>query len=476
MVKKLGLLCFFAASQFLPAASGKPNFVFLLVDDLGWGDFGCYGAKFNETPNIDRLAADGMRFSNAYAACTVCSPSRAAILSGQYPARLHLTDWIAGHNNPTAKLAIPDWKMKIDHARVLLPEALKKGGYSTAFFGKWHLMPNGQPDMNEHFPTNHGFDSNVGGREWGQPKGPGKYFSPFGMPNLDDGKPGDFLTGSLADAAVSFLDKSKRDTPFLLYFAYYTVHGPLMAPPALVAKYQEKAKDFNNTKNEDTNPARAGMIEILDNSVGRIEAKLEELGIADNTVIILTGDNGGDNAKTSGGLRGFKGWSYEGAVREPLIAKWPGKIAKGSTSDEMVIGMDIYPTMLEFAGLDALPDEHKDGVSIAPLLTGATKALDRDTLYWHYPHYHRTNPYGAIRDGDWKLIEFLEDGRLELFDLKADPRESKELAKAMPEKAAELLMKLNAWRKSVDAQMPTPNPRYDPSRRGGLDEGKRKKK
>lgn len=467
-IKKLGLLFFLAASQSLPAASGKPNLVFLLVDDLGWGDFGCYGAKFYETPNIDKLAADGMLFSNAYAACTVCSPSRAAILSGRYPARLHLTDWIAGHNNPTAKLAIPDWKMKLDHERVLLPEALKKGGYSTAFFGKWHLMPNGQPDMKEHFPTSHGFDINVGGREWGQPKGPGKYFSPFGMPNLDEGKPGDYLTDKLTDRAIGFLDETKRDAPFLLYFSYYTVHGPLMAPPALVAKYKEKAKDFKNEKDEFLDPVRAGMIESLDASVGRIVAKLEDMGIADDTAIILTGDNGGDYDKTTGGLRDFKGWSHEGAVREPLIAKWPGKIAKGSNCDEMVIGMDFYPTLLEFAGLDPLPEEHKDGVSIAPLLTGAKKALDRETLYWHYPHYHRTKPYGAIRDGNWKLIEFFEDGRLELFDLKADPYEREDLAQQRPELAGRLLSKLKQWRKSVDAQMPTPNPFYVPSKVRGI--------
>ncbi len=466
MIHKFGLLLLLATSQFVSAASGKPNFVFLLVDDLGWGDFGCYGAKFNETPNIDRLAADGMRFTNAYAACTVCSPSRAAILSGRYPARLHLTDWIAGHNQPTAKLAIPDWKMKLDHERVLLPEALKKGGYSTAFFGKWHLMPNGQPDMNEHFPTDHGFDINVGGREWGQPKGPGKYFSPFGMPNLDDGKPGDYLTDKLTDQAIAFLDKTRRDTPFLLYFAYYTVHSPLMAPPALVAKYREKAKDFKNVKNELPNPARAGMVECLDASVGRIVKKLEALGLAENTVIILTGDNGGDDQKTTGGLRNFKGWPHEGAVREPLIVKWPGKIAQGTACDEMVIGMDFYPTLLEFAGLDPLPEEHKDGISIAPLLTGAKKGLERDTLYWHYPHYHRTKPYGATRNGNWKLIEYFEDERLELFDLEADPYERNDLAGAKPEKAAELLAKLKKWRKDVDAQMPTPNPRHNPAKDG----------
>lgn len=467
MIKSLSLLFILAASPFVSAASEKPNIVFLLVDDLGWGDFGCYGAKFNETPNIDKLAADGMRFSNAYAASTVCSPSRAAILSGCSPARLHLTDWIAGHNRPSAKLAIPDWKMKIDHQRVLLPEALKKGGYSTAFFGKWHLMPEGQPDMKEYDPTSHGFDTNVGGREWGHPKGLGKYFSPFGMPNLDDGKPGDYLTDKLTDAAIQFIDKSKRDTPFLLHFAYYTVHTPLMASPALVAKYAEKAKNFKNEKNEFLNPTRAGMVESLDTSIGRIVAKLDELGIADNTVIILTGDNGGDDDRTTGGLRDFKGWSHEGGVREPLIAKWPAKIAKGSTSDEMVIGMDYYPTLLEFAGLDSLPNEHRDGISIAPLLTGAQKKLERDTLYWHYPHYHRTNPYGAIRKGDWKLIEFFEDGRVELFNLKNDPNEKNNLAKSQPEMVAELLAKLKDWRKDVDAQMPTPNPRYKPNKENG---------
>ena len=463
IVNKLFLPFLFSASLLSAAPEAKPNIVFLLVDDLGYGDFGCYGAKFYETPHIDKLAAEGMRFTNAYAACTVCSPSRAAILSGRYPARLHLTDWIAGHNNPKAKLKIPDWKMKLDHERVLLPEALKEAGYATGFFGKWHLMPNGQPDMKEHFPTDHGFDINIGGREWGQPKGPGKYFPPFGMPGLDDGKPGDFLTDKLTDAAVNFIGANAGNKPFLLYFPYYTLHSPLMAPPALVEKYKRKAEGFENRKNELLNPVRAGMVECLDDSVGRIVAKLEELGIAENTVIVLTGDNGGDHPETTGGLRDFKGWSHEGGVREPLIAKWPGKIAKGATCDEMVIGMDFYPTFLDLAGLKPLPEEHKDGISLAPILTGEGKAPERDTLYWHYPHYHRTKPYGAIREGDWKLLEFFEDGELELFDLKADPAERNNLAKGKPEKAAELLAKLKEWRVSVNAQMMTPNPNYEPA-------------
>ncbi|MDE0836295.1 MAG: sulfatase [Akkermansiaceae bacterium] len=472
MMKKTFALLWLFAAGFLSAAPEKPNIVFLLVDDLGWGDFGCYGAEFYETPNIDKLATEGMLFTNAYAACTVCSPSRAAILTGCYPARLHLTDWIAGHNKPKAKLAIPDWKMKIDHQRVLLPEALKEAGYSTAFFGKWHLMPNGQPDMAEHFPTNHGFDINVGGREWGQPKGPGKYFSPFGMPNLDDGKPGDYLTDKLTDAAVDFLDKTKRDEPFLLYFSYYTVHGPLMAPPELVEKYKKKAERFKNTKNEFLEPRRAGMIESLDISVGRVMAKLEELGIADDTVVILTGDNGGDHDKTTGGLRENKGFSHEGAVREPLIAKWKGRIPSGMTCDVPVTGTDFYPTILDLAKLDLRPEQHKDGVSIVNLLKDPKATLPRESIYWHYPHYHRTKPYGAIRHGDWKLIEFFEDRNVELFDLKSDPNETKDLSKENPEKAAQLFKQLVAWRKSVDAQMPTPNPNYDPN--ASRKKGKRK--
>lgn len=475
MIKPFALLFLFGFSCLLRAEEKKPNFVFLLVDDLGWGDFGCYGAKFYETPNIDKLAKDGMLFTNAYSACTVCSPSRAAILTGRYPARLHLTDWIAGHKKPFAKLAVPDWKMKMDHERVLLPEALKEAGYATAFFGKWHLMPIGQPDFKEHFPTSHGFDVNVGGREWGQPKGPGRYFSPFGMPGLDDGEKGDFLTDKLTDAAMKFLEEKKNEQ-FLLYFSYYTVHGPIMSPESLTQKYQEKAKILENERNENMNPKRAGMIEALDQSVGRIVAKLEELGLAEDTVIVLTGDNGGDYDDTTAGLRDRKGFSHEGGVREPLIAKWPGRIEAGSRCDEPVIGMDFYPTFLEMAGLPTKTDECLDGVSIWPLLKDGNSELKREKLYWHYPHYHRTKPYGAIRNGDWKLIEFFEDGELELFNLKMDPFEKKNLASEDPKKAAMLLEQLKKWREEVGAQMMTPNPAYDPGRAGVRRKKAKKKK
>lgn len=453
------------AALLIPAAAEaetqRPNFVFFLVDDLGWGDLGCYGSKFHETPNLDRLASEGMRFTNAYSACTVCSPSRAAILTGRYPGRLHLTDWITGHGRKNPKLLIPKWNMRMDHELTTMPEALKSAGYRTQFIGKWHLMPIGAPDFKEHFPESHGFDSNIAGREWGQPKGPGKYFSPFGMPNLNDGEEGDFLTDALTDEAIKFVTDAK-DEPFLLYFSYYTVHGPIMTKPELLTKYKEKAANFENTQDENLNPAYAGMIESLDDSVGRVLTALENAGVADNTVVVFTADNGGVSEKSSGGLRGSKALSYEGGTREPTIVKWPGQAKPGSTCDTPVIGTDFFPTFLEIAGLEQLPDAHLDGKSLVPLLTGEADTVQRDALFWHYPHYHRTPPYGAIRWGDLKLIEFFEDGRLELYDLAADPAESQNLAESRPEDAEKLLAALQAWRKSVDAQMPTPNPDYDP--------------
>lgn len=441
--------------------SPPPNFVFFLVDDLGWGDLSCYGSRFHETPHLDQLASEGMQFSNAYSACTVCSPSRAAIMTGRYPGRLHLTDWIVGHHHPKAKLSVPNWNMRMDHQLTTLPEVLKDAGYRTQFTGKWHLMPIGAEDFDDHYPESHGFDINIAGREWGQPKGPGRYFSPFGMPNLDDGDKGDYLTDRLTDEAVNFIAKSKKN-PFLLYFSYYTVHGPIMAKPELVEKYKQKAKSFDNTRDENMNPVYAGMIESLDDSVGRVLKQLEDLGIADNTVIIFTADNGGLSPQSSGGLRGSKGFSYEGGTREPTIVKWPGKVAAGSTSDTPVIGMDFFPTMLTMANLSPKPDSHLDGVDLTPILTGQKDSLDRDTLYWHYPHYHKTMPYGAIRKGDFKLIEFFEDGTLELYDLRNDATETTNLVESRPEKADRLLAEMKAWRTSVGAQMPTPNPDYDP--------------
>tara|TARA_R110000850_G_scaffold121939_2_gene239832 strand:+ start:301 stop:2115 length:1815 start_codon:yes stop_codon:yes gene_type:complete len=465
MIKLLPPALILAFCTFLPLAAAeesRPNFVFFLVDDLGWGDIGAYGSTFHETPNLDRLASEGMLFTNGYSACTVCSPSRAAILTGRYPGRLHLTDWIAGHKKPNPMLQIPDWNMRMNHELTTLPEAFQEAGYRTQFTGKWHLMPIGADDFAQHYPESHGFDINIAGREWGQPKGPGKYFSPFGMPNLDDGEEGDFLTDRLTDEAVNFIADNKED-PFLLYFSYYTVHGPIMAKPELVEKYTNKAKTFENTRNEKVNAPYAGMIESLDDSVGRVLEQLEESGIAENTVIIFTADNGGTSEQSSGGLREAKGFSHEGGTREPIIVKWPGKVEPGTTCDVPVIGTDFYPTMLAMADLPAKPEAHLDGLDITPLLTGESDTLDRDTLYWHYPHYHKTKPYGAIRQGNFKLIEFFETGDLELYDLKNDPAETTNLAASQPEKAQKLLSNLNAWRKSVGAQMMAPHPEYDPN-------------
>ena len=453
------ICCFLPLVLF--SQTNKPNVVFLLVDDVGWGDFSCYGATFNETPNIDKLSKDGMLFVNGYAASTVCSPSRAAILAGKYPAKLKLTDWIDGHNYAYAKLTVPDWTLKLDHKEKLLPEVLKDQGYTTAFFGKWHLMPINRKDFDDHYPTNHGFDINVGGREWGQPKGRGKYFSPFDMPNLDNGKKNDFLTDKLTNAAITYLDTVSKKDPFLLYFSYYTIHGPVMAPKTTIEKYKKKSKTFVNTKNEYVSATRAAMVERLDVSVGKILDKLDALGIADNTIIILTGDNGGNYDETTNGLRGYKGFAYEGGVREPLIVKWPNNIAPGSRSAVPVMGIDFYPTILDMVGIADYNAKEIDGESFLPVLTGEKNKLKRKSLFWHYPHYHRTKPYGAILDDNWKLLEFFEDGNLELYNLTTDPNETRNLANINVAKTRKMKKKLVKWRASVGAQMMTENPNYD---------------
>ena len=426
-------------------AEQKPNVVFFLVDDFGWGATAGTGFEKHETPNIDKLSDSGMRFTDGYAACTVCSPSRAAIMTGAYPGRINLTDWIPGHTRGKGKkLQIPKWTMKMDHERVVLPEAMKEGGYKTIFIGKWHLMPPGA-EKQKHKPEDHGFDINIGGREWGQPKGGGQYFHPFNMPNVTSEK-GDYLTDRLTDYAVEFIEENKAD-PFFMYFSYYTVHSPFQAKADLIEKYKKKG-----LKGRDA--VYAAMHHSLDESVGRVMEALEKAGIAKNTYVIFTGDNGPDFNPYAGGLRGIKAQAHEGGVREIFTIAGPG-IKAGSSSSVPVIGTDFYPTILELAGLKLKPDEHQDGVSLVPILKEGKEIAAR-SLYWHYPHYHRTKPYGAVRHGDWKLIEFFEDGRLELYNLKEDMAEKNNLAESMPEKAAELLKNMKAWREDVGAQMPTP--------------------
>ena len=426
----------------------KPNFVFFLVDDLGWRDVGCYGTKFYETPAIDRLASEGMRFTDAYAACPVCSPTRASILTGKYPARLNLTDWIPGHKPKDPKLLVPAFHQELPLAEVTIAEALKAAGYACASIGKWHL--GGEP----YYPDKQGFDLNVGGTAKGQPP---RYFSPYGIPTLADGPKGEYLTDRLADEAEKFIEQN-RDRPFFLYLPHFAVHTPIQGKEEITAKYARKPPD-----GDQKNATYAAMIESVDDSVGRVMKKLQDLGLADRTVLFFMSDNGGLAGVTSNApLRAGKGTLYEGGIREPMIVKWPGVVRSGTTANTPVTSTDFYPTILEMAGLPPKPEQHVDGLSLVPLLK-ESGPLRRDTLYWHYPHYHRTTPAGALLHGDWKLIEYFEDGRLELYNLRDDIGEQHDLASAMPEKARELQKMLADWRRSVSAQMPA---RKEPTRPG----------
>jgi arylsulfatase A len=445
-----------AAPAALSAAVPRPNVIFLLLDDLGWRDFGCYGNTFHETPNLDKLAREGVRFTNAYAACCVCSPTRASILTGKYPARLRLTDWIPGRKQwPSAKLLTPAFEQQLPLGETTLAEALKPLGYATASIGKWHLGGQG------FLPDQQGFDLNVAGNHRGSPA---SYFGPFDLPNLNGGTKDDYLTEKLTDAADGFIERcAASKQPFFLYLPEYTVHIPLQARQAAIEKYRRKldGRDFPN-------PVYAAMVESFDIALGRIRAKLEELEIAGNTILIVTSDNGGlryegkskqpvtDNSP----LRAGKGHLYEGGIREPLLVYWPGITKGGAVIDDPVISTDYFPTILEMAG--ATGARGVDGVSIAPLLRRRA-APRRNALYWHYPHYSNQGgpPAGAIRSGDWKLIEFYEDGRLELFNLRDDISERRNLVAKKPGIAGDLHARLKTWRTDVNASMPKPNPAYD---------------
>lgn len=430
------------------------NFVFILVDDMGWTDLACYGSHFYETPNIDRLAASGMRFTNAYAACTVCSPTRASILTGKYPARLHLTDWIAGHKRPKAKLRVPDFNLQLPLEETTLAEILKPLGYVSASVGKWHL---GEEPF---YPEHQGFDVNIAGSGRGQPhKG---YFSPYQIPTLTDGAEGEYLTDRLADEAVRFIE-THRERPFFLYWPHFAVHTPIQAKQELIALYEAKVDPAQKQKN----PAYAAMIHSVDDAVGRVLDTLERMQIADRTVVFFMSDNGGlvlNHVTDNSPLRAGKGSAYEGGIRTPMIVRWPGKTIPGSTCEVSVISTDFYPTILAMVGAPNQSQNTCDGVDLSPLLTNSG-SIDREYLYWHYPHYHPggATPYGAIRHGNFKLIEFYEDGSLELYNLKEDIGETHNLVETHPDIVRSLHTELSEWRKRVDAQMPTENPEYDPN-------------
>lgn len=436
------------------AAARQPNVIFMLVDDMGWTDLGIQGSKFYETPNIDRLANQGMRFTQAYSACTVCSPTRASLMTGNYPARLHLTDWIAGHVRPFAKLKVPDWTMHLPLEETTIAEVLKRAGYATASIGKWHL---GRP---EFFPDQQGFDENIGGCDKGQPP---SYFSPYGIPTLSDGPKGEFLSDRLTDEAIKFIERNKA-RPFFIYFPHYAVHTPLMGKSNVVAKYEAKA----DPKNPQHNAKYAALVESVDDSVGRLLTKLDELGLAENTVIVFTSDNGGlvlNQVTSNLPLRVGKGSAYEGGVRVPLFVRWPGVTKPGSVCDTPVITPDYFSTIAEICGATVENKSALDGESLVPLLR-QSGGLKRDAIYWHYPHYHPggATPYSAIRKGDFKLIEFFEDEHVELYNLRADISEQTDLAAKQPEKTKALREQLHTWRRDVGAQLPSPNPNADPKR------------
>lgn len=446
------------AAAFAAPGRRPPNFVFVLADDLGWTDLGCFGSTFYQTPNIDRLAREGMRFTNAYAACPVCSPTRASILTGKYPARLHLTDWIPGRIPPGLKMRPPDWTPHLPLSETTLAEALKPAGYTSASVGKWHLGDE------QYYPEKQGFDLNFGGCRLGATP---RYFYPYKIPNIRTGKPGEYLTDRLADEALSFLDDAKS-RPFLLYLSHYAVHTPLEARPEMAARYRGRVRPGQSH----SHPEYAAMIESVDESVGRVLQKLDELKLANDTVVFFTSDNGGvvgrRHITSNEPLREEKATLYEGGIRVPLIVRWPGAAKPGVVSEAPVSSVDFFPTMVDMSGARA-PAGPVDGVSLAPVLKGGS-APER-ALYWHYPHYNfhqpliPTRPCGAVRKGGYKLIEFYEDNHTELYNLREDIGERRNLARAQADKASELRRDLEAWRKSVGAQMPVPAPdNYDPAK------------
>lgn len=456
------------------AAAEKPNIVFFLIDDLGWRDVGCFGSRFYETPNVDRLAQQGMRFTSAYSNGPNCAPTRACLMSGQYSPRHGVyTVGTAARGNARGRKLIPVKNTTTLRGDIVtIAEALKPAGYVSASMGKWHL---GSDALG---PIGQGFDVNVGGNRAGHPR---SYFSPYRNKDLADGPKGEYLTDRLTDEAIKFIEANK-DRRFFLYLPHYAVHTPLQAKKDLIAKYRSKKPAGGQG-----NAVYAAMIDSTDQGIGRVLAALDRLHLAERTVVIFFSDNGGVGGITSmAPLRGAKGMLYEGGVRVPLIVRWPGKVKAASVCEEPVIGVDFYPTLLELAGAPE-PKQTLDGVSIVPLLRQAG-GLKREAIYWHFPAYlqgrggrnknWRTTPAGAVRAGSFKLLEFFEDGGLELYDLDRDIGEKSNLAEKMPDKTRELHAMLVKWRKAVKAPVPTEkNPQYDPTAapKGGRRKKRRKK-
>jgi arylsulfatase A-like enzyme len=447
----LGLLLVLPVVAPVQAADpARPNVIVILADDLGWTDLACFGSDLHRTPNLDRLAREGMRFTHGYSACTVCSPTRAALMTGKYPSRLHITDWIPGSRRANAKLKVPDWTQYLPREEVTIADALKKSGYATASIGKWHLG-----NKEQGYPDRHGFDINIAGNEQGSPP---TYFSPYRIPTLENGPDGEYLTDREGAEAVRFIEANK-DRPFFLYLPFHAVHTPLQAKQDLILEYQKLIQPGMRH----THALYAAMVQSLDEAVGRILARLRELKLDERTLVVFTSDNGGlvlRNTTTNIPLRAGKGSVYEGGVRVPWIVKWPGLTPPGSTCEEPIITPDLYPTLLQITGAKGDPKHNAavDGLSLVPVLKDPKSKLERQRIYWHYPHYHPggATPYAAVRARDWKLIETYEDNRVELYNLKEDPGEKTDLAAKDPERAALLRETLRAWQREVGAQFAMP--------------------
>lgn len=429
--------------------SGKPNILFILADDLGWAQLSCYGSKYYQTPNIDRLASQGMLFTDAYAACPVCSPTRASIMTGKYPARLHLTDYIPGAPYPYAKLKTPDWQKFLPLKEVTVAEIMKSAGYATAAFGKWHLSIDKKPPKSLPFnPDKQGFD---------------EYVVTYKPTRNQDPEKDAHNVELITRHSLKFMEQQRKKR-FFLYVSHNSIHAPLKERSALVEKYKHKP----GAELPENNSVLGAMIETLDRSVGSLLKKLDELQIADNTMVIFFSDNGGllrDAAQTP--LRGGKAQLYEGGIRVPLIVRWPGVVQPGSKCSTPVSSIDFLPTFSEVARRQKLP-ANVDGKSIVSLLKGQS-GFKRKAIFWHYPHYHSAGivPSGAVREGNYKLIEWYDTSlpetgdEFELYDLKNDIGESKNLVGEKPGVFKELREDLEKWRREVGAQMPAPNPNYD---------------
>ena len=467
----------------------KPNVILFLIDDLGWSDLSLTGSKFHETPNVDRLAKEGAFFSDAYAASSVCSPTRASILTGKYPSRIKMT-YISGTSGPKGpgyQLNAPKIVGNINSKDITLAEALRSHKYKTVHIGKWHLQ-NHTDKGKTHYPEKHGFDINIAGFRMGQP---GSYYFPYkserhpntNVPGLEDGKEGDYLTDALTDQAIQFIRKNKAQ-PFFINFWYYSVHTPIQAKKEKLQKYTEKAKRLgldpkpnkgipvwqSRARSEQSSPAYACMVESMDENIGRLLETLKQENLENDTLIIFFSDNGGLSTGSGGNmptsclpLRAGKSWLYEGGIRVPLVLRMPGKIKPGLRIKEPVISTDLYPTILDLLNLPAMPTQHRDGKSLKPLLNGKKETMDREALYFHYPHYHHINsmgPSGAIRMGKYKLIEVFETRKIELYNLEDDIGEQNDLVDKRPKVKERLLNSLHQWQKKSGADLPEINPDY----------------